>query len=52
MHTIGCSGEKQFEQRLLQPGEDETIPVTAAQQEDDHSTITGKVTSNNIRTLL
>ena len=52
MHTIGRSGHKQFEQPLEPPGEDETILVTAAQQEDDHSTITGTVTRNNIRTLL
>ena len=47
-----CYGKKQSAQPLLQPGEDEIIPVRAAQQEDDHSTITGKVTSNNIRILL
>ena len=50
MHAIGSSGKKQFEQPLLQPVEEEIIPVTAAQQEDDH--LTGRVTSNNKRTLL
>ena len=35
---------------MLRTGGDDNIPVTDAQQEGDHST--GRVTKNNIRTLL
>ena len=44
-YTIGCSGDKQFEQTSVSPKEDETIPVRDPQEEDDHSIATSRVTT-------